>query len=118
MRNVFPSLFTLSVFIFCSTAQLQAEEGSAHLTETRASPPAAPRFEPFTGKITKNKVRLRLQPTYDGPVLKELKRNDLLVILGEVEDFYAVQPPTDIQAYVFRTYVLDNVVEEKMSTFA
>lgn len=68
-------------------------------------------FKAFTGKVTKNRVRLRLQPNLDGPILRELKSGDLLVIVGETDDFYAVQPPADTKAYVFRTYVLDNVVE-------
>jgi hypothetical protein len=35
----------------------------------------------------------------------------MLIVVGESEDFYAVQPPADIKAYVFRTYILDNIVE-------
>ncbi|MBA2369277.1 MAG: SH3 domain-containing protein [Candidatus Protochlamydia sp.] len=68
-------------------------------------------FEPFTGRITKNKVRLRLQPTYEGHVWKEYAKNDLILILGETDDFYAARPPEDAKGYVFRTYILDNVVE-------
>lgn len=73
-------------------------------------PPAAP-FQAFTGKVTKHKVRLRQQPNLDGPILRELKHGDLLIVVGETDDFYAVQPPADIKAFVFRTYILDNVVE-------
>lgn len=73
-------------------------------------PPPAP-FEAFTGKVTKNKVRLRQQPNLDGPILRELKQGDLLIVVGETDEFYAVQPPADTKAYVFRTYILDNVVE-------
>lgn len=70
-------------------------------------------FKPFTGRITKNKVRLRLQPSLDGPILRELKHDDLIVVDNEVGDFYAVRPQKDIKGYVFRTFVLDNVVEGK-----
>jgi uncharacterized protein YgiM (DUF1202 family) len=90
-------------------------------TETIATPksqqtrPAessiAQKFGPFTGKITKNKVRIRLQPNYEGPILRELNRDDLIVVVGETDDFYAIQPPDDFRGYVFRTYVLDNTVE-------
>jgi len=131
MKNLSPSLFILSFFISCSTGWLQAAETEANLvsnkseapplqtvvakSEPRTNPQApqvsAPKFQPFTGKITKNKVRLRLQPTFDGIVLRELHHNDLVVILGETDDFYAIQAPTDFKAYVFRTYVLDNVIE-------
>lgn len=69
------------------------------------------RFSPFTGKITRNKVRLRLQPGLDGHIIKELSKDDLLTIIGEEDEFYAVQPPTGFKAYVFRTYVLDNEIE-------
>lgn len=71
----------------------------------------APDFLAFTGKVVKNKVRLRHQPNLDSPILKEMNQGDLLVIVGETEDFYAVQPPSGTKAYVFRTYILDNVVE-------
>lgn len=68
-------------------------------------------FTSFTGKIAKNKVRMRLQPNLEAPILKELNQGDLLIAIGESEDYYAVQPPEGIKAYVFRTYILDNVVE-------
>jgi hypothetical protein len=68
-------------------------------------------FESFTGKVTRNKVRLRLQPNTDAYVLRELNQNDLLVITGETDDFYTVQPAKDIKGYIFRTFVLDNIVE-------
>jgi hypothetical protein len=65
----------------------------------------------FTGKITKNKVRMRLQPNLDGYIVKELNPNDLVLVLGQNEEFYAVQPPADTKAYIYRTFVLDGVVE-------
>jgi hypothetical protein len=68
-------------------------------------------FEPFTGKVTGSKVRLRLQPNLDGVILKELNLGDLLVVTGELDDYYAVRPERHIKGYVYRTYVLDNIVE-------
>lgn len=68
-------------------------------------------FHPFAGKVSKNKVRMRLQPSLDSAVLRELNKDDLLIILSETEDFYGIQAPADIRAYVYRTFVLDNVVE-------
>lgn len=70
-------------------------------------------FSAFTGKVTRNKVRLRLEPSLESFVVRELTRGDLLVIVEEREDFYAVQLPIDLKAYIYRTYVLDNVVEGK-----
>lgn len=74
--------------------------------------PEAP-FVPFTGKITKNKVRMRIHPTLDGTIVRELPKDQLVIVLGENQDFYAIRPPADIKTYVFRTFVLDGVVEGK-----
>jgi hypothetical protein len=68
-------------------------------------------FKPFTGKITRNKVRMRLKPNLDCPILRELSHEDLVIVTGESEDFYIIKPPTDLKAYVFRTFVLDNFIE-------
>lgn len=118
MRNISPSLLALSLFFSCSTPLLIAETeikepGSSKKIETpkQSKPPASPKFESFTGKISKSRVRLRLQPNYEGPVLREMNPGEYVVVLAETDDFYAIQPPTDFRAYVFRTYVLDNVVE-------
>ncbi|MGK3946699.1 hypothetical protein ABK046_51100, partial [Streptomyces caeruleatus] len=43
--------------------------------------------------------------------LRELNKDDLLVIVSEKDDFYGIQVPQDIKAFVYRTFVLDNVVE-------
>ncbi|MBS0584724.1 MAG: hypothetical protein JSR76_00275 [Verrucomicrobia bacterium] len=68
-------------------------------------------FKPFTGKVTGNAVRMRLTPEADSPVIKECAKGDLVVIMGEKTDFFAVEPPCDLKAYIFRSFVLDNVVE-------
>ena len=73
--------------------------------------PVAVKLDPFTGKISKNKVRVRVQPTFDAAVFRELNHDDLVVVVGESDEFYAVQPPADAKAYVYRTFVLDNVIE-------
>lgn len=77
-----------------------------------ATPPSTPlAVKPFTGKITRNKVRLRLQPNLEGYILKEINKDDYVIVVGESDEYYAVLPPKDLKTYVFRTYVLDNVVE-------
>lgn len=68
-------------------------------------------FKAFTGRVTTNKVRLRVQPDLDSYIFRQAAKNDLLLVVGETGDFYQVMPPKDAKAYVFRTYVLDNVVE-------
>jgi len=65
----------------------------------------------FTGKILRNKVRMRLQPSLDGFIVREFNTGDLVLVVGEAGDFYAVEPPADLKAYIFRTYVLDGVIE-------
>jgi uncharacterized protein YgiM (DUF1202 family) len=116
---MYPSLLVLSLFFSCATPGLQAEtetkeESASPKTEKqqqRKVSIAASKFEPFTGKVTKPKVRLRLQSNYEGPVLREMNPDEYVIVLGETEDFYAVRPPEDFRGYVFRTYVLDNVIE-------
>lgn len=68
-------------------------------------------FTAFTGKILKNKVRMRLQPSLDGTIIRELNADETVMILGETEEFYAVEPPSELKAYIFRTYVLDGIIE-------
>lgn len=68
-------------------------------------------FKSFTGKITRNKVRMRLKPSLEAPILQELSQEDLVIVTGESDEFYAVKPPAEVKAYVFRTFVLDGVVE-------
>lgn len=76
----------------------------------KEQPPQAP-FNEFTGRVIKNKVRLRQSPALDSPILKELNNGDMVIVVGENDDFYAVQPPGNLKAYIYRTYVLDNVIE-------
>ncbi len=68
-------------------------------------------LEAFTGKVTGSRVRVRLQPSLDGMILKELSQGELLIVTGEVDDFYAVKPESQCKGYIYRAYVLDNIVE-------
>lgn len=67
--------------------------------------------KPFTGKIKARKVRMRLRPDLDSRIIKELSKNEYVSIVGEKGDFWAVQPPADTKAYIFRSFVLENTVE-------
>lgn len=93
-----------------SVMSAQKPMGDAELPETASQHSQGP-FTAFTGKITKNKVRMRILPNLDSSIVKELKQGDMVIVIGETEDFYAVQPPAGVKGYIFRTYVLDNVVE-------
>ena len=66
---------------------------------------------PFTGKVTKDRVRVRLQPSLDSPIIREFDHDEMVVVDGIEEDFYSIRAPNDLKAYVFRTYILDGVVE-------
>ncbi len=68
-------------------------------------------FKSFTGKVTANKVRIRAKADLESPIVRQVGKNELLLIVGEEADFWAVQPPKDTKAYIFRSYVLDDVVE-------
>lgn len=90
------------------------------ITSANAAPTKAPptqqnkkqeTFKTFTGKILANKVRMRIKPDLESSIIRQFNKNDLVLIVAEKGDFYAVQPPKDMKAYVFRSYILDNVVE-------
>lgn len=68
-------------------------------------------FKSFTGKIAANKVRIRAKADIEAHIIKQVNKNDLVLIVGEEGEFYAVEPPKDTKAYVFRSYILDDVVE-------
>lgn len=85
-----------------------------------AEPKAAPKkvaekpevnVNPFTGKIKGRKVRMRLRPDLDSRIIKELSKNELVTIIGEKGDFWAALAPSGTKGYIFRSFVLDNVVE-------
>ena len=106
MRRVLLGLVAVTLFSYCGAETPQASQASI------TTPSVAP-FTAFTGKILRNKVRLRLQPSTDSKVLREFSKDDLVIVLGEADDFYIVKPPEDTKAYVFRTFILDDTVEGK-----
>ena len=113
MKKVIISALALASFILIRLEAASMSDKSADLKQTALPVKKLKEtaFEPFTGKISKSKVRLRLQPNYDGQVIQELNQGDIYIILEETEDFFAVKPSSDFKAYVFRTFVLDNVIE-------
>lgn len=68
-------------------------------------------YQAFTGKVTNQRVRLRTEPHTDSPIVKELNRGDMFIIVGETDDFYAVKPAKETKAYIYRTFVIDNTIE-------
>jgi uncharacterized protein YgiM (DUF1202 family) len=68
-------------------------------------------FEPFSGVISGTKVRMRAQPNLDAYVIRETAYGEMFAVQGEVGGYYAVTPPKGTKGYVFRTYILENIVE-------
>ncbi len=68
-------------------------------------------YEAFTGKVEGNQVRMRLQADLGSHIVQELSGGDFVLIVGEYGDYYAVKPPQGSKNYVFRTFVLDGVIE-------
>ena len=77
------------------------------------APPAAKKidFKAFTGKVAANKVRIRAKADIESHIVRQVNKRDLLLIVGEEGEFFAVEPPKDTKAYVFRSYILDDCVE-------
>lgn len=69
------------------------------------------KFEPFTGKVVGNKVRIRVQPTLEGHVVRETTLGEMVAVTGEESGFFHIAPPKGTKGYVFRTFILDGVVE-------
>ncbi len=113
---------TMIDFPLMEAAPLPVEESApAFIPPFIEEPKAAPKkvadkapeisVNPFTGRIKARKVRMRLRPDLDSRIIKELTKNDLVTVTGEKEDFWAVEAPAGTKAYIFRSFVLDNVVE-------
>lgn len=101
----------LSIFLPIVSFLEANEEKKPQLPVAIASIQKTTAFEPFTGKVTKNKVRLRFQPRFDAQVLRELDKDEYVLVKEDADEFYGIQPSKDSKGYVFRTFVLDNVVE-------
>lgn len=68
-------------------------------------------LKPFSGQVIGKKVRLRLTPDLDGHVIKELTKGEIFAVEGEQNGYYAVRPPKNSKAYIFRTFVIQDTVE-------
>src|SRR6267154_353385 len=109
-------------FSTAEMVQMPIEDSAAVITkpfviEPKEAPKKTPEkvpevnVNPFTGKVKGRKVRMRLRPDLDSRIIKELSKNELVVVVGEKGEFWAVQAPVGTKAYIFRSFVLDNVVE-------
>jgi len=103
----------LSTFAYAAPqpAVAPAAKPPAAVASKPAPAKKAETFKAFTGKLVAGKVRVRAKADLDSPIIRQMNKNDLLLVVGEDGDFYAVEPLKDTKAYVFRSYVLDNVIE-------
>ena len=79
--------------------------------QTNNTPSKTVQFHTFTGKITGSKVRLRTGSDLDSSIVKQLNKNDLVLVMKDADDFWGVRPPANVKAYIFRSYVLENTIE-------
>lgn len=105
------SLTTFAVAQTSGKKPAPATDGSPLAKETAIPAKKSETFKSFTGKIIANKVRIRAKADIESRIVRMVNKNELLSIVGETGDFWAVQPPKGTKAYVFRSYILDNVVE-------
>lgn len=102
--------FSSTDFMSFTSQEVEPVFAEAKVSAKAVSKKETP-FNAFTGRIKGRKVRMRLQPDLDSRIIKELNKNQLVSIIGETADFWEVQPPPETKVYVFRSFVLDNVVE-------
>ena len=103
------------IAILSSCCSMNAEDAAKHVVATATKAAAkvadAKNFKPFTGRVTGQRVRMRLLSDTDSPVVAELAKGDYLVVAGEKAGFYMIEAPASVKAYVFRSFVLDNTIE-------
>lgn len=98
-------IFKITLFtLFCSIAPgLLLPPLSAHVMQEN--------FDPFTGRIRRNKVRMRIGADVHSTIISELPQGTLIAVVGQQNDFYAVRPVEKTKVYVYRTYILNHTVD-------
>ncbi|WP_348662833.1 SH3 domain-containing protein [Chlamydia vaughanii] len=109
MRTLSISMLLFAVGAGVSSSAIYAASSSTSKTSIAQADKSS--FAPFTGEIKGNRVRLRLAPHVDSSIVKELSKGDYIGVIGESKDYYIVTAPEGLKGYVFRTFVLDNVIE-------
>jgi hypothetical protein len=106
------SAITCALFSATLCPSLHAEgETALHPASAEAPAKTVQEFQPFTGIVRGSNVRVRLHPDLEGHIVQQLNKDDLVLVRGEEGSFWEVEPPTKLKAYVFRSFILDNVVE-------
>lgn len=106
------SSLAIHTCLLCSEAPLPQSTDTS-LTSEHAITPALVSKNLSYGRICGTKVRLRLQPDLDSPILRQLHADTPVLIGQEVNGFIEVLPSKEDKAYIFRTFILDGRIEGK-----
>lgn len=90
----------------CASTLFAEEEGSI-----RTSPVIKEAFASFTGRVLSEKLDVRLRPEEQSPTICQINQDELLLVCDEQKDFWVILPPSTAKAYIFRSFVLDGIVE-------
>ena len=101
----------LCTFNFAEEPGAQAGKNPPQAAAKSVTPAKKSSFKGFTGKLIGSNVRMRTSPDLDSHIITELSKDEYIVVTGEKGDFYAVEPPSELKAYIFRGFVIDDVVE-------
>ncbi|MEI6242439.1 MAG: SH3 domain-containing protein [Chlamydiota bacterium] len=99
------------LFLLLSCVSISADEPTQNVAPAKIEPQKLETFQSFTGKVTANKVRIRQKPNIESPIIQQLQKNDFLLVTGEDGNFWKVVAPSSVKSYIFRSYVIDHVVE-------
>lgn len=112
LANIIPRLLLPVVALFSIPyGKAHASTLTSETKTTSSHSKSVTPFKPFTGKIIGSNVRMRLSADLDSYIITELPKDDYIVVTAEKNDFYEIEPPTILKAYIFRGFVIDNIVE-------
>jgi uncharacterized protein YgiM (DUF1202 family) len=107
VKEMLRLLFVINILFFSTKLFADPNQINKENSPTEIIQP----FKSFTGKITGNKVRIRTSPDLDSHVIYQLNKNELVLVTNDAKDFWGIKPSSNVKAYVFRNYIIDNVVE-------
>jgi len=108
-----PFAILTAIMTLLGFTHLQAESTANQKTTEvkKKSSHADSSSKAFTGKVVGSHVRLRTSPDLDSYIVSELPKDEYIIVASEKGEFYAVEPPLDQKAYIFRGFIIDNIVE-------
>jgi hypothetical protein len=122
-RKILLSFCTLAIAASCFAeppkAQVLSKQEALKLSslsnsqtgKSKPLPTSEAKVKNFTGKTVGSHVRMRTGPDMESAIVRELQKDELVVVTGEMGDFYEISAPSDTKAFVFRSFILDNFVE-------